>query len=564
MSPEQLRDFIDAGETQDIEFKGEEREEFSDSALVEAVVCLANRSGNQTGYLFVGIEDDGRLTGARPRHGPATDPFRLQALISNRTRPSQSCRVEEVPLDGLTVLAVEVPVSRTPVGTSDGRYVRRALDGRGRPACVPFAFHEMQSHQSSRQMLDYSQASVTGATWDDLDPLEFARFRRSVRESRGRGDASLVELSDLEIAKALGAVELDDQGNASPRVLALLLFGREDSVRRFVPAHEVAFQVLEGTALPQNEFFRWPLLRVVEEIESRLATLNREDEIVVGLARIRVPMYPHRALRESIANALIHRDYTRLGAAHVQWHADRLEVSNPGGFPEGVHLGNLLTTPPRPRNLLLADAFKRAGLVDRTARGIDTIFEQQLRNGRPKPIYDRSTANDVVVVLPGGEANLGFIHRVVEEERAGRPLGLDGLLILNCLWYERSTTGTHAAELIQKSESEARTVLNSLVEHGLLEGRGSGKGRTFHLSAAVYRQAGQAIEYVRQRGFEPIQHEQMVIQFLRTQEKVRRADVMELCQLTQEQAKRLLQRLAAEGRIVQHGSRGGAYYRMKE
>jgi ATP-dependent DNA helicase RecG len=68
---------------------------------------------------------------------------------------------------------------------------------------------------------------------------------------------------------------------------------------------------------------------------------------------------------------LIHRDYSRLGAVHVQWHEDWIEISNPGGFPEGVRLDNLLVTPPRPRNPSLADAFKRAGIVERTARVIE-------------------------------------------------------------------------------------------------------------------------------------------------------------------------------------------------
>jgi len=70
-----------------------------------------------------------------------------------------------------------------------------------------------------------------------------------------------------------------------------------------------------------------------------------------------------------------------------------------------------------PRNPRLADAFKRAGLVERTARGIDTIFREQVRNGRPAPSYERSTETDVVLVLSGGAANLDFVRLVVEEGR---------------------------------------------------------------------------------------------------------------------------------------------------
>ena len=158
---------------------------------------------------------------------------------------------------------------------------------------------------------------------------------------------------------------------------------------------------------------------------------------MLGLLRAGVPDYPEPAFREAVDNALIHRDYGRLGAVHVQWHGDRIEISNPGGFPEGVRLDNLLVTPPAPRNPLLADAFKRAGIVERTARGIDTIFYEQLRNGRPAPSYERSTETGVVLVLPGGKANLDFARLVAEEGKADRLLGLDELLLLNRLWLER-------------------------------------------------------------------------------------------------------------------------------
>jgi ATP-dependent DNA helicase RecG len=247
----------------------------------------------------------------------------------------------------------------------------------------------MQSLQADRGLLDPSAQVVAAADWHDLDPLELERFRRSVRERRGRNDESLLDLSDLELAKALGVVDATGQVRGV-RLAALLLFGKQDALRRFVPTHEVAFQALRELKVETNEFFRWPLLRVMEEIEARIRARNREQDADGGLLRVGVPHYAERALREALANALIHRDYHRLGAVHFQWHADRIEISNPGGLPEGVRLDNLLVTAPRPRNPPLADAFKRAGIVERTARGIDTIFHEQLRNGRPAPSYARS------------------------------------------------------------------------------------------------------------------------------------------------------------------------------
>jgi Predicted transcriptional regulator containing an HTH domain and an uncharacterized domain shared with the mammalian protein Schlafen len=564
MSPERLRQIIQQGENLDVEFKGESQRQLSDDEIVRAVVCMANRASDQSGWVLIGVEDDGQLTGARPRHGATTDPVRLQALIANRTRPSLSVQVHVVPMqpEGVEIVAIEVPPVRTPVGTTDGVYLRRAIGGRGKPECLPMHFHDIQSLQATRGLLDYSAVVVEGATWDDLDPLEFERFRRFVRESRGQGDETLLELSDQELAKALGAVEAN-HAVTRIRVLGLLLFGKEASLRRFLPTHEVAFQVLQGQRVEVNEFFRYPLLRVMEEVLQRFRARYREEEVMVGLLRVGVPEYSERAFREAVANALIHRDYTRLGAVHIQWHDDRIEISNPGGFPEGVHLGNILVTPPRPRNPLLADAFKRAGIVERTGRGIDIIFTEQLRNGRPAPSYERSTATDVVLVLPGGKANLEFVRLVVEENRAGRALRLDELLLLNALWQERSLTVAQASHLIQKPEPDARAVLERLVEAGLVEGRGERKGRTYHLSAATYRRLGVPSAYVRRRGFEPLQQEQMVLQYVQKYGRITRAEAAELCHLSPPQAYRLLQRLVRSGKLVQHGRKKGTWYQLR-
>jgi len=92
MIPELLREIAAKGESLNVEFKGEEKAALSDSALVETVICLANRSGVEPGRLLVGVEDDGRITGSRPRHsGEKTDTYRVSALIANRTRPSLAC-----------------------------------------------------------------------------------------------------------------------------------------------------------------------------------------------------------------------------------------------------------------------------------------------------------------------------------------------------------------------------------------------------------------------------------------------------------------------------------------
>lgn len=557
MTPEGIKALIQGGETLAVEFEGEEARPFSDREMVETVVCLANRSDDADGWLLVGVEDDGRVSGARPRHeAGGTDPGRVRALVASRTRPSLSVRAEVVALAGREVLVIEVPSVRQPTGVSDGRYLRRAIGGDGKPCCVPFHFHEMQAQQADRGLLDYSALRLDGV---GTEALEFERFRRMIRENLSRGDAALLELSDMELAKALGAVECGN-GEVSVRVLGLLLFGRTDALASMLPAHEVAFQMLSGMEVEVNDFFRWPLLRVMEEMEARFRARNREREILVGMARIGVPDYPERAFREGVANALIHRDYTSLGAVHVQWREDRMEISNPGGFPSGVRLDNLLVTGPRPRNPLLADAFKRAGIVERTARGIDTIFHEQLRNGRPAPSYERSTEAGVTLALPGGEPNLGFVRLAAEEGMQGRPLSPDELLLLNALEREPRLTALRAAATIQRGDGEAEAVLRKLCERGIVEARGAAPRQTFRLSEAAVRRLGgrRAAGEGREAS---ARHDEKVRRYVEAHGSISRREAAELCAIDAPRAYRLLKKMETDGVLRRVGTNGrGARY----
>jgi ATP-dependent DNA helicase RecG len=135
-------------------------------------------------------------------------------------------------------------------------------------------------------------------------------------------------------------------------------------------------------------------------------------------------------------------------------------------------------------------------------------------------------------------------------------LGLDELLVLNTLWQERSLATEDAARLTQKPEAETRATLHRLVEAGLIEERGQKKGRTWHLSAAAYRALGDKAAYVRQRGFEPLQQEQMVLQYVEKHGRITRKEAAELCRISGPQAYRLLDRLAEQGLLAREGERG--------
>jgi ATP-dependent DNA helicase RecG len=317
--------------------------------------------------------------------------------------------------------------------------------------------------------------------------------------------------------------------------------------------------VLEGQKVLENEINRLPLLRSFENLTQRFRARNRSAELV-DLFRTEIPDFPEESFREALANAMAHRDYSQLGAIHVQWTDEGIRVDNPGGFPEGVRLDNLLVTPPRPRNPLLADAFKRAGIVERTGRGVDTIYYGQLRYGRSLPRYS-ATERSVSVVLPGGAANLDLVRWVVSEGRAGRMWTLPELLLLRECAERRSLTTEDAARIIQSDAARARLVLTRLADAGVVESRGERRGRSYHLSAAMYRVLGDKSADVRTRGFEPLQQEQMVLQYVREHGQISRKEASDLCRITPSQASRLLTKVAAKHpELVLQGERRGAHY----
>lgn len=280
--------------------------------------------------------------------------------------------------------------------------------------------------------------------------------------------------------------------------------------------------------------------------------------------RLPVPDYAPDGFREAVNNAVLHRDYTRLDAVYIQWRPDHILITNPGGFPPGITIDNILVHEPKPRNQRLAEAFKRIGLIEQTGRGVDKIYMGQLRYGRSIPDYTRSDANGVRVILHGGEASLQFAAFVYEQDRAERPLTLDELLVLNHLFYTRRIDSETAGRLIQKGTREGHVVLERLVEKGLVEGKGERRGRVYHFTAYLYGKLGDAAGYIRTHGFESIQQEQMILQYIDAHGKITRSEASELCRISPYQASRLLRKLCARGLLEMAGVKPkGAYYIRK-
>ena len=533
-----------------IEFKSD-RNCLDNNEIIDAVVAFANTDG---GDLYIGVEDDGTITGLHDKHKDATQ---LAAFIANKTVPPISVRVEVVEAE-FPYLKISVPKRTSIVSSSTGKMQRRRLKADGSPENVPMYPYEIATRLSSLSLLDYSSQPVPDSSYSDLDPLERERLRNIIRSYRG--EPSLLELNDEELDKALQLVTLNE-GKLVPTFCGLLLIGKKEALLKHMPTAESSIQVLSGTDIKINESFKLPILSAFEKITEFFSAWNRSEEMEMGLFRITIPDYDIKAFREALVNAFCHRDYSVLGRVLIQITDIGMTISNPGGFIEGINIDNLLDAEPHGRNPVLADALKRIGLAERTGRGIDRIYEGSLSYGRHLPDYTQSTANSVKLFIPKGPTDKAFIQMIsLEQQRMGRSLPIHSLLVMNAL---KNSSRCHVHELAEElkiSESRIRTTVETLVVSGLIEAGGNGRGRYYMLSSKYYKKTKNTVAYIRQKDIDPIRHEELVLELLKKKGDVKRADVVDLLHVTEPQAFRILKKMADANKIRLVGSGAGSKY----
>ena len=525
-------------ETLTIEFKSD-RNKLKNSDIFDAVVAFANTEG---GDLYLGIEDSGEVTGVHKEHNNHTT---LAAFIANNTLPPVSVRAEIIE-DIHPVLKISVPKSYNGiVATISGKVLRRRIKADGTPENVPMYPAEFASRLSELRMIDYSAMPVLECSIDDFDPLEIEHLRNVILSYNG--ERSLLDLSDEDLFKALGLVR-DFNGQLVPTITGLLLIGRIDALKCHIPTHTSSFQVLSGTDVKVNDDMCLPLLSTIDKINTYMDAWNPEQEIEMGLFRISIPDFNKRAFREALVNAFSHRDYSKMGRVRIAINDDGITIANPGGFIEGVSIKNLLTAEPHGRNPQLADALKRIGLAEKTGRGIDRIYEGSLLYGNPLPDYSNSTPVTVSLFIPRSKPDPQIAKLVSSEQnRLGRPLSLNTLLVLNVLKDMPRSNLTDLAESVNLSEIATKAILDNSIECGIVDIYGSGRNRTYILSPKVYSTKSKRIGYVRQVDIDETRYPELIINLAKTNEFISRADVVHLLHVDNNKAYRLLKSLVDQG-----------------
>lgn len=444
-----------------IEFKSDIKG-YPDSELIDEIVGMTNTKG---GILYLGVEDDGTITGVSKKHN---DAIGVMALIANSTIPSVSTRAEIINEENKDVLKINIPMSRTVISTASGKMLRRRLKADGSPEVVPMYSYEISTRLSELALLDFSASPLPGATLDDFDPVQRSNLRNKIKTLPG-GEKNLLTLSDEEIDKAL-RLTTDIEGVTYPTVTGMLILGKEEKIAELMPTVRAEFQVLEGTKVRMNIETHAPLLDVLDKFETYMISWNPEREIEHGMYRIAVPEFDKAAFREGLVNAFSHRAYTELGAVRVLIDDEGLTISSPGGFIDGVSFDNLLTVEPHGKNPALADALKRIGLAEKTGRGIDRIYEGSIQYGRPWPDYSETTSRNVKLFLRRSKADVRFTTLLAEEQkRIGRPFSIISLMIMSLLKDGEALTEKCIVERTRFSKEKIKGAIEKLLDIGMIE-----------------------------------------------------------------------------------------------
>ena len=541
-------------ETLTIEFKSD-KGPLPDNDIIDAVVAFANTEG---GELYLGMEDDGTVTGLHPSHKDIT---RLTAFIANKTVPSVSTRADIFSVGGRQVLRINVPKCSAVVSSSVGKIQRRRLKADHTPENVPLYPYEIPHRLSGLSLLDFSAQALPDATRNDFSAAERERLRNIIRAYHG--ESALLELEDLELDKALRLVVKDGK-NYIPTVTGMLLIGQAERLQAFVPTAESSIQIMDEDRLRINETYTLPLLASIEKINNYFNAINQEDEMDIGMFRVAIPHYAPQAFREALVNAYSHRDYSLLGRVRVLIEKGGMTVSNPGGFIQGVTYDRLLDAEPHGRNPVLADCLKRIGLAERSGRGIDRIYVGSLRYGKLPPDYSGSNSDNVRLYIPDSRPDKDFVRLLtMEQEKMQREFTIYELVILNLLKAHHRMTANELIAAAGIPVYKVRGTLETLVDTGLLEAVGQSKSRRYILGVGLYREQKNAMGYVRQTDIDTIRYPELVMKLAKKKGVVTRADVAALLHISPAQAYRLLDRLKKDNLLALEGKGRFSHYKIK-
>ena len=518
------------------------------SLAVDELIAFANAKG---GTVYMGVEDDGTVTGCTEGY----DTQIIMESIYDRTRPALFTEIEVIKYDGKDVLAIKVERDGTTYATSDGRCLKRL----GRNS-KPYYPDEMSNKYTSIQSPDFSGQILADSTIEDVNVLEIYNLKEKLKMRDP--SSSLPELEDMSFLRDLGLIKED--GNVDRLTIAGLLFvGKEAAINRLLPQAEVIYLHYSVNNLEEYDSrldLKQPIISVIDRLTEKIQNSNKIVNVQVGLFRLEVEDFSEKVFQEALLNALSHRDYLNIGAVYVKHYPDRIVIENPGAFPEGVTEKNIITHPSTPRNKLIAETLQRLKYVQRTGQGVDIIFREMISSGKPYPQY-HAYNEAVTLTIFSAIDDVNFVKFIASEQnKLQRTFPLPELMILRYLTDNKRIMLSEAQELTQLSVTEARKRCNNLVRDGLI----GLAGKEYMLTAKVYDAIKSDIEYTQDTVIRYVKAKNLIEEYLQSVEFITNEKVRELCGFTRQQARTTLDKMRSEGILRLEGKgRAAKYYSNK-
>jgi ATP-dependent DNA helicase RecG len=403
----ELLEIIANGENSGVEFK---RDDIRPEQLAKEVVAFANVQG---GRVLLGVEDDGSISGLqrpdtlewvlnvfRDKVHPQIIPFYEEILIEDNSR--------------VGVITLSAGVSKPYVVRHNNReetYIR--MGDRSE-----LASREQQLRLfESGGMLHIEVLPVAGTSLKTIDLGRLDYYLRSIIK-----DPEIPSSDSEWIARllGLGLMVEDGLGNVVCSVAGLVCFGiaprrflRQAGLRVMAFAGEdKEYQALLDVILDGPLVGRWQVGEsgqpqlvdegIIEKFSSAIEPFVSEEASTIDkyMRREKVWFYPREAIRETIINALVHRDWTRSVDIEITSYSNRLEVISPGRLQNSMTITKMVAGQRSPRNTLIVEILRDYGYVDARGMGVRTKVIPLMRKlNNIDPIFEATDDHLKTVLL---------------------------------------------------------------------------------------------------------------------------------------------------------------------
>lgn len=401
---------------------------------------------------------------------------------------------------------------------------------------------------------DFSEQYCEGVSFDDLDKDAIAILKE--KYAKKQKNPSFRSLDDYQALSDLGLVCQGRVTNA-----AVLLVGKRDVINRVYPQAKISLEYRASESnihFDAREYFDGPYYLMIDKLWAVINARNGSVPVRSGIYKdYEIPIFNEDVIREALNNAIAHRLYNIQGEIVVKQYPMKMVIVNPGGFPHGVTVENILYVQSTPRNRLLADVLSKTGLVERSGQGVDNIFLETISEGKAEPDYSKTDDFCVTLILSSKIEDSAFSQYINSIQDS---LPDDARLTV----YEVMTLNT--IRMTRKRQNFDKKIVAKLLKAGYIEQRGKTSGTYYILSKDYYDMAGRQTEYFKLTDWDENQVLSMVSSFLQKNKTAKMGDFVELFSghLSRKQVRGYIEKLVEEQMLKQDGDGKMRSYSLSE